>query len=116
MRYSFISAMVASLVFSVGAQAHTHVEKTMPADQSTVKLAPTEIMLHFNEPARVTGLSIQKDGDAAQAIKTLPTESSAMVSVPVAALKPGKYTVTYRVMGSDMHVMTGKFQFTVATP
>ena len=116
MRYSFIPAMVSSLVVSVSAQAHTHVEKTMPADKSTVKAAPKEIMLHFNEAARVTALSVQKDGEAAHALKPLPTEPSAMVSVPVSALTPGKYTVTYRVMGDDKHVMSGTFTFTVASP
>jgi methionine-rich copper-binding protein CopC len=116
MKTLFASAAAAALLFSVGAQAHTHVEKTMPADKSTVKTSPKEIMLHFNEAALVTSLSIQKDGEEAKAIKPLPTEPSAMVSVPVSALSPGKYTVTYRVMGDDKHVMSGTLHFTVAAP
>jgi len=112
----FIPALSILGLFASGAYAHTHVEKAVPADNSTVKAAPKEIMLHFNEAARLTALSIQKEGEKEQAVKPLPSAPSEMVSVPIPPLAPGKYLVTYRVMGDDNHVMSGKLHFTVSGP
>ena len=53
-----------------------NVEKTMLADNSTVKVAPKEIMLHFSEAARLTALTIRKQGETEQAVKISPTAPS----------------------------------------
>ena len=96
------------------AQAHTHLKESLPAEGSTVKTAPGNITLTFSEPARLTALAIQKDGGEEQKIAPLPTESAAKVTVPAPKLEPGKYTVTWRVVSGDSHIMSGKLHFTVA--
>jgi methionine-rich copper-binding protein CopC len=104
----------AVLMFAGVAQAHTHLEKAMPADNSVLASSPSQIMLHFSTATRLTALSIQKEGDKeAKSITALPKEPSAALSVPVAALAPGKYVVNWRVVGSDNHVMSGVLHFTV---
>jgi methionine-rich copper-binding protein CopC len=96
------------------AQAHTHLEMAMPADNSVLASPPSQIMLHFSEPTKLTALSIQKDADKEpKSISPLPKEASAALSVPVAALEPGKYVVNWRVVGNDSHVMSGALHFTV---
>jgi methionine-rich copper-binding protein CopC len=96
------------------AQAHTHLEMAMPADNSVLASPPTQIMLHFSEAARLTALSIQKEGDKeSKSISPLPKEPSAALSVPVTPLAPGKYVVNWRVVGDDNHVMSGALHFTV---
>lgn len=94
------------------AQAHTHLESSLPSDKSKVK-APANVELHFSEAARVTAMSLQKGTEAAVALKPLPAKAMQHVSVPVPALSAGDYIVNWRVVGDDGHVMSGKFGFTV---
>lgn len=70
-------------------------------------------MLHFSEAARVTALSIQKGDETKQKLGPLPAQPSARVSVPVPRLAAGQYVVSYRVVSSDNHVMSGNIRFTV---
>jgi len=105
----------AMLIGSVAAQAHTHLEKAVPADNSVVTSSPAQITLHFSEAAQLTALTIQKDGDKeAKTVGALPKEPAEELSVPVAALAPGKYVVNWRVVSDDRHVMSGALHFTVA--
>jgi methionine-rich copper-binding protein CopC len=113
----FAGAMVV-LLASV-AQAHTHLKAAVPAQGSTVKSSPQNIELTFSAPARITALTIQKEGGKEQKISPLPTESAARLSVPAPQLSAGKYVLNWRVVGADNHVMSGKLDFTIdpsATP
>jgi copper resistance protein C len=100
------------MAVAAGAQAHTHLEGSVPADKSRVK-TPAVIELHFSEAAKLTALTLQKGAEAAQPIKSLPAKAAADLSVPIPALAPGDYVVNWRVAGDDGHVMSGKFAFTV---
>jgi copper transport protein len=104
---------LALLALAAAAQAHTHLKEAVPANGSTVKTSPPNIMLTFTQAARVTALTIQKEGGSEQKLEPLPKEAAAHVMVPAPKLEPGKYTVTYRVLSADNHVMSGKVQFTV---
>jgi methionine-rich copper-binding protein CopC len=103
----------ALLCLAVVAQAHTHLKSAAPAEGSTVK-APEQITLTFSEAARVTALSIQKEGEAEQKLAPLPTAAADHVTVAAPKLAPGKYTVNWRVVSDDSHVMSGKVHFTVS--
>jgi methionine-rich copper-binding protein CopC len=101
------------VVAAASAQAHTHLKEAVPAKDSTVKSSPENIMLTFSGPARVTVLTIQKEGEKEQKLSPLPAEAAAHVRVPAPKLSPGKYTVNWRVVGADSHPMSGKFSFTI---
>ena len=75
----------------------------------------TKVTLRFSEPTRLTALTIQKEGEkAAERIQGLPKEPSKELSAPLAPLGAGKYTLDWRALGADNHVMSGKLRFTVA--
>ena len=93
--------------------AHPHLVRADPADGSTLRVAPAEFVLTFAEPARLTALSLQKDTEPAQKVGSLPEKASAKISVPAPQMVAGKYTLTWRVVGGDGHVMPGKLTFTV---
>lgn len=95
------------------AEAHTQVKQTMPAEGSTVQ-APRQLMFMFSEAARLTALGIEKEGEAAQKIEPLPAAASAHVMVAAPQLSAGKYTVTWRAMGTDGHIVSGSLHFTVS--
>jgi methionine-rich copper-binding protein CopC len=109
---TWLAAAALALTTAV-VQAHTHLKSSVPAEGSTVNAAPANIVLNFSAAARVTALTIQKEGAAEQKLAPLPTTASTEITVPSPDLEPGKYVVSYRVMGSDNHVMSGKVQFTV---
>ncbi len=109
----------ALLIFAAAAEAHTHVKEAQPADGSVVTTAPANIVLKFSEAARVTALTVQKDGEAEQKLAPLPSAPTEVVSVPAPKLAPGRYVVSYRVVSDDNHIMSGKLHFTFdpkATP
>lgn len=110
-RLATLAAVLALL--SGVAQAHTHLEKATPADNSVVASPPSQLMLHFSEASRLTALSIQKEGSEATTVSELPKESSQALTVPLSPLAPGKYLVKWRAIGADKHVMSGTLHFTV---
>jgi methionine-rich copper-binding protein CopC len=110
---SIAIAAAALLAFSSLAHAHTHLKAAQPADGSVVAAAPANIVLKFSEAARVTALTVQKEGEAEQKLAPLPTAASAEVSVPAPKLGPGKYVVNWRVVSEDNHIMSGKVHFTI---
>ena len=105
----------ALLALSGVAQAHTHLEKSTPTDNSVVATAPSQLALHFSEATRLTAVSVQKDGDKeSMHVSALPAQASEDVSVPLEPLGPGKYTVSWRAVGDDSHVMSGRLHFSVS--
>jgi methionine-rich copper-binding protein CopC len=71
-------------------------------------------VLNFSEAARLTTLSIQKGSEPKQDLKPLPTAAAQQVSVPLPQLTPGTYTVSWRAVSDDGHVMPGAMHFTLA--
>jgi hypothetical protein len=107
-------ALTGLLAVTAVAFAHTHLKQAMPADNAELTAPPKQIMLHFSEETRLTALSIQKDGEEeATVVSALPKQATAEFSVPVDVAGPGKYTVNWRAVGADNHVMSGKLHFTV---
>jgi hypothetical protein len=97
------------------AQAHSTLQSAVPANNSTVTAPPTQIKLNFAKPTRLTALTIQKEGEKeAKSIQALPKDAATVLAVPIEPLAPGKYTVAWRVMGGDNHLMSGTVNFTVA--
>ena len=108
-------AAAAYLAVASTASAHTHLKEAVPANGSTIAEPPANIVLTFTGAARITALTIQKDdGSAEQKVSALPETAAARISVPAPKLAPGKYTVNWRVVGADNHVMSGKLSFTIA--
>lgn len=113
---SLRAGLVAALMLLPAlATAHAKLTQSMPANGSVLTRAPAQIQLTFNEPARITALNILKSGDkAATKLGPLPRAVSATFMVALPKLAPGKYTVTYRVMGDDNHLMSGSLTFSVS--
>lgn len=102
------TALAASPVF-----AHTHLASSVPAAGSTVAAAPAEFVLSFTAAAKLTALSVQKTGGKEQKITALPTASARQAKIPAPKLENGSYTLNWRVVSDDGHVMNGKVNFTV---
>jgi methionine-rich copper-binding protein CopC len=105
----------ALLALSGIAQAHTHLTKAVPADNSVLARPPSKITLYFSEPSRITAVTLQKDGDKEpRRVEALPKEPSDALGIPIVPLDPGKYALNWRAIGADNHVMSGTLHFTIS--
>lgn len=96
------------------AYAHTELSSSVPADRTALEAAPEHLTLHFSAPVRLTALGVQQAGGAKQGLGPLPTLASKDFEIPVSpSMADGAYTVSWRAMSEDTHVMTGEFAFTV---
>jgi methionine-rich copper-binding protein CopC len=115
MKFARIACALLLVGASAFAFAHAKLLKSDPVEGATVKAAPTQFVLTFGEPAKLTTLTLQKGAEPAQKIGPLPTEAAAKISVPAPKLEPGKYVLAWRAVGDDGHVVPGKLTFTVGT-
>ena len=110
-----IQLLILALAGSAGqiALAHTELSESVPADRAMLESAPEAVALNFSEPVRLTALTVQLDGAAKQSLGPLPADAAEHFSVAVMALEDGHYTVSWRALSEDTHVMTGDFMFMV---
>ena len=97
------------------AQAHSHLEGSTPKEGSTVSASPANIELKFSEAVQITALSIQKGDEQQRPLSPLPAKPAAKISVVAPLLEPGNYTVSYRVVSDDNHIMSGALHFAVGS-
>ena len=102
-----------ALMLAISAQAHTHLKSATPAEGSTVKSAE-QITLTFSEKGTVTALTLQKEGGDERKLTAPADAPTDHVTVAAGKLAPGKYTLNWRVVSDDKHVMSGKLHFTVS--
>ena len=99
-------------LFLLVATAHAHLTTAVPAEGSAGK-APEQVVLTFSEAARITVMTLQTEGGEPRRLTPLPAEMAARIAVPLPALSPGKYTLSWRAVGDDGHVVPGTLHFTV---
>jgi methionine-rich copper-binding protein CopC len=114
MRWAMCVIASVLLFPAVTAHAHAHLSASVPPEGSTGK-APGEIALTFSESARLTALSLQKEGETGRKL-SLPATSAAHITVPLPKLLPGRYTLSWRLLSGDGHVTSGSLHFTVVGP
>ena len=112
---TFVYSTLLSLI-AAPALAHSELTASMQADKASVETAPKEVMLHFSEPVRLTALAVTKAGEEQKQLSPLPTQNQKDFSIASPGLAKGQYTVNWRAMSGDAHVMTGQFTFAVGEP
>ncbi|HEY0768195.1 MAG TPA: copper resistance CopC family protein, partial [Steroidobacteraceae bacterium] len=85
------------------AQAHAHLQASIPRDGSVLGTSPAALVLQFSEAARLTALWIEQSGGTKQRLTPLPREPQTKIAVPLPKLAPGEYVVSWRVLGGDGH-------------
>ena len=108
----------ALLVASSSAWSHAALTKSVPGNREVLAQSPARISLVFNEKVEAKFSTVALE-DAKGAVRALDTPAVAAdnpyqldVAVP-AALESGKYTVRYRVLSQDGHVIERAFAFTI---
>ncbi len=108
-------AVIIASVLPMLVLAHTHLEKTEPADGAVLKAAPAHVELWFNEKPDLAVSKITLAGPSG-AIAVGPTHSmsdKSMMADIKAPLSDGNYVVSWQAAGDDGHVSKGQFTFSV---
>ena len=94
--------------------AHSKQETTTPANNAVLYEAPSELVLQFDKPMRITKLALTDQ--AGKEYKVQRTDQMKHMLKLVAQLDPvpkGEYKVDWRGLSEDGHPMKGTFSFTV---
>ena len=105
-----------TLVLPATAHAHDVLEKTTPADGTTVEHLPGDVALVFSQQPLEIGLQVIITGPAGNVSEGLATIQGREVRQALSsAASAGEYTVAYRVTSDDGHPITGSFRFFAMT-
>ena len=120
MKAKYLSSIIASLAFffSMTASAHTHIQKTFPAKDSTVKAAPKEVSIHFSEDLETAVSNIEVKNLTTGEVVSEKTEAGPNKSTLLTHLKnlkneKTKFEVTWKAVSKDSHTMKGSYGFAV---
>jgi len=95
---------------------HLRLERSAPAADSVVS-APSEIRLWFSQSTQEDATSIRLLDQAGEPVPTGKPRASNDHTVHHVSLddglESGRYTVAWRTMAQDGHVIRGDFEFTV---
>ncbi len=99
------------------AMAHSQLVKAEPPRRAVLTKSPTQVRLWFNEKiegdyASLVVLDVRKQ-PITEAKPTLASDDPKSIVLPLPELAPGKYSVKFRVLSVDGHVVESAFDFTV---
>jgi methionine-rich copper-binding protein CopC len=97
--------------------SHAGLVKSVPARRAVLARVPARVQLWFNERLEAQFCSLSVWNTAGQQVDSgdvqVGPEDLKKLSVSLAALAPGIYTVRYRVLSVDGHIVENQFSFTV---
>lgn len=100
-------------LFATSALAHTVLSSSVPAQDTLVATSPDALVLTFSTEVRITALTLTDAASVSYDLGALPTSVQQEFSIPVPTLASGFYTVTWRAVGADTHVVSGEINFSV---
>jgi methionine-rich copper-binding protein CopC len=115
-----ISAAGIAIAMSIAgvAPAHSFPESQTPSAGQKLASAPAEVTINFDAPIEklfakleVTGADGRDEAAGAPQI----SDDGRHMSVKVASLKPGEYTVKWAVVGIDTHHTEGSYTFSISS-
>ena len=112
-----VGALAIVIIATVPAWAHAQLVRMSPENGSTVQVAPTQVVLTFDEAIQTIGDAIVVTGpDSARVDAGPPTIRGATATVTLRPLVlRGHYTVSYRIVSDDGHPVTATLGFAVTS-
>ena len=111
-----IAALVLGTLLTLPvAHAHTPLKASIPEDGAVISIGdlPAELELRFGGTLRLVTVMLSRHDGERGALVTSRTPAVTH-EVPLPELVPGEYTVQWRGVAADGHVMSGTLRFTVA--
>jgi len=112
------AALLLGLAAASPARAHALLRAADPAVGSSIAHAPPELSLTFSESVEPAFCRVTVTNAAGAPMNSAPLhidpQNAKRLLLPLKALPPGVYTVTWHATSTDTHRTQGRFQFTVA--
>lgn len=110
-------ALVLFVALASHAYAHAQLIKAEPAQRANIATAPTRVALWFDEEIEGDYASLAVVDDSGKPVTeakpAIASDDPKLLVLALPALAPGKYTVKYRVLSVDGHVVNDAYDFTV---
>ena len=115
MKRAFVAVALISLALPATAFAHATLLDAKPGFAARLKASPPRVVLHFDQGVKVFagGVAVY---DANGKLRSGPPRLAAdprTVEAPLRPLRRGGYTVRWRALSSDGHVVSGVYTFGV---
>jgi copper resistance protein C len=105
---------VLTLMLPSSLVAHVQLDRSEPEHESTVDGSPARIAVWFDQDLRLVSFEVSgPDGPVALRQRPDRTLVSHFETAPSSTLAPGEYTVRWRGLAEDGHVMFDEFHFAV---
>jgi len=118
------------LVLPIAANAHSPLASSSPQNGETLDEPPTEIFMEFKLPAKLIKVDLTKQSDkqgknllgrlfGGDDGESVPLGTSFLMTInkrqviPLPSLQDGSYSLTWRAMGEDGHVVKGELTFNI---
>ena len=113
-----VAAIAIAMSNAIMALAHSFPESQTPSAGQKVASAPTEVTINFDAPieklfAKLEVTGAEGKNEAVRAPRV--SDDGRRLSVKVALLKPGDYTVKWAVVGIDTHHTEGSYTFSISS-
>ena len=115
MRKALVLAALAALALPAAASAHATLTKTEPEYGTRVERSPKLVRLHFDQSvdALPNAIRVYDPNGRVVSGKTLLRADGRTIDAPVSRLPRGGYTVRWRAVSADGHVVSGVYTFGV---
>lgn len=114
----FVLAISAPLMLGATALPHLKLNRSFPSKDTTLTSAPDAVRLWMSEKADLPGTKITVTDAAKAVVPTAKLTRAAAADAPIEArfaqpVGAGVYSVQWKTMSKDGHVVSGTFGFTV---
>jgi methionine-rich copper-binding protein CopC len=119
-RFIAISVIVAVMTLMHANQvlAHASLVKAEPARRAVLSTAPAQVRLWFNEEIEPAYASLSILNEEKKSITDnrveVDSKDPKSVVLELPDMQPGRYTVKFRVLSVDGHVVDSEYNFTIA--
>ena len=109
-----LATMLVLALSSQPASAHAHLASSVPRDRSTLATMPNRVVLELSEQVKSPAFVAVTNADGSRVnSETVKVDGREVSSAIVKPTKAGAYTMTYRIVSADAHVVTGTVKFSV---
>ena len=108
------------VMYALPVNAHSALVSSVPAADATVVDFPMEVVLNFNEDLMIVGdenpNKLEVFDSQGALVSGGTVVKGASIAAPVGIVGNGAFSVKYRVVSKDGHVVEGSYRFNVESP
>ncbi len=112
--------LIIILTLPFPAFAHAILVKSQPEVDSIIDKSPKQVDIWFNENVASEFKALAVINSAGNRVDNKDIKQARLdrshIYISTPQLPPDTYTVRYRVMSADTHIVTGRFNFTIKNP